>query len=88
MSRFIRREAGRLPMGSTMLVISAQPGEDLLAAMLDMKRKGRSTVLVKVGGQPPGVIADNLATYHVSDDVPWEVLEAINIKENTTMESA
>lgn len=80
MSRFIRREAGKLPWGSTLLVISAQPGDDLMAALLDFKRLGRSVALVKVGGTPPEASVDNLAVYHVSGETPWEIVEEIDIR--------
>jgi uncharacterized protein (DUF58 family) len=82
-ARFIRQEAGNLPWGSTLLVITAQPGEDLMGTLLDIKRKGRSTALVKVGGKPPEPIEENLGVYHVADELPWEVLEHINMEDKT-----
>ena len=53
-ARFIRQEASNLPWGSTLLVISAQPADKLLATLLDLKRVGRSVALVKVGGAGAG----------------------------------
>ena len=82
MSRFIRQEAGNLPWGSTLLVISAQPGDELIATLLDLKRLGRSVALIKVGGEPPQVTEGNLSTYHVRDDVAWEVVEDIDIQDS------
>jgi uncharacterized repeat protein (TIGR01451 family) len=79
-SRFIRQEAGNLPWGSTLLVIAAQPGKDLMATLLDLKRIGRSVALIKVGGEPPETAGDNLTVYHVPGDIPWEFVEKIDIK--------
>ena len=78
--KFIRQEAGNLPWGSTLLVVSAQPGENLIATLLDLKRIGRSTALIKVGGEPLETAGNNLAVYHVPDEMPWEVVENISIK--------
>jgi uncharacterized repeat protein (TIGR01451 family) len=80
-TRFIRQEASNLPWGSTLLVISAQPPDELLAALLDLKRVGRSVALVKVGGEAPEVSSGNLPVYHIRDDVAWELVQEIGLKE-------
>jgi uncharacterized protein (DUF58 family) len=79
-ARYIRQEAPGLPWGSTLLVISAQPGDDLLATLLDLKRAGRSVALVKVGGDMPEAGAGNLAVYHIRDDVAWDLVKEIGLK--------
>jgi uncharacterized protein (DUF58 family) len=79
-SRLIQQEAGNLPWGSTLLAISAQPTDELLATLLDLKRAGRSVALIKVGGAVPEVAASDLSVYHIRDDVPLDVLEQIGIK--------
>ena len=84
MARFIRQEASSLPWGSTLLVISAQPAEDLLATLLDLKRVGRSVALVKVGGTPRERLelsAGNLAVYHINDNIAWELVKQIGLVE-------
>jgi uncharacterized protein (DUF58 family) len=84
MARFIRQEASSLPWGSTLLVIAAQPAEDLLATLLDLKRVGRSVALVKVGGTPregQELSAGNLAVYQINDDVAWELVKQIGLVE-------
>jgi len=84
MAKYIREEASSLPWGSTLLVIAAQPAEELLATLLDLKRVGRSTALVKVGGVPkegpePGY--GDLKVYYVSDEAAWEVVKEIGLTE-------
>jgi uncharacterized protein (DUF58 family) len=80
-ARFIRQEVPVLPWGSTLVVISAQPFDELLAALLDLRRAGRSVALVKVGGAAPESGGDGLAAYHVPDNVAWEVVREIGLKE-------
>jgi uncharacterized protein (DUF58 family) len=81
MESFIRREASNLPWGSTLVVISAQPGEDMLGALLDLKRVGRSVALVRVGGALPEAVGEALPVYHVPDKVAWEVIPEISLQE-------
>lgn len=80
-ARFIREEAAALPWGSTIVVISAQPSDDLLGALLDLKRVGRSVALVKVGGTVPEVGEGTLPVYHIPDKVAWDVVQQIGLKE-------
>jgi uncharacterized protein (DUF58 family) len=79
-ARFIRQEASNLPWGSTLVVISAQPTDELLGALLDLKRVGRSVALVKVGGNVPETGGDALPVYHIPDKVAWEVVQEIGLK--------
>jgi uncharacterized protein (DUF58 family) len=79
-SRLIQLEAGNLPWGSTLVVISAQPTDELLATLLDLKRVGRSVALIKVGGDAPETSTDDLSVYHIRDDVAWDVVEQISLK--------
>ena len=78
-TRFIHQEARSLPWGSTLLVISAQPVEEMMAALMDLTRVGRSVALVKVGGEKPEIYSGNLPVYHISDDVAWELIKEIGL---------
>jgi uncharacterized protein (DUF58 family) len=80
-TRFIHQEASSLPWGSTMLVISAQPVDELMAALLDLKRLGRSVALVKVGGEKPELYGAKLPVYHINDDTAWELIKEIGLDE-------
>jgi uncharacterized protein (DUF58 family) len=79
-NRFIQQEARNLPWGSTLVVISAQPTDEMLATLLDLKRVGRSVALIKVGGAAPEVSTNNLSVYHIRDDAAWDVVEQISMK--------
>jgi uncharacterized protein (DUF58 family) len=80
-AQYVRQEAPGLPWGSTLLVVSAQPSDDLLATLLDLKRVGRAVVLVKVGGDVPDAGTGDLAVYHIKDDVAWDLVKEIGLKE-------
>jgi len=80
-ARFIQQEARSLPWGSTLVVVSAQPLDELLATLLDLKRVGRSVALVKVGGEKPEVSSGNLPVYHITDDVAWDLVKEIGLEE-------
>ncbi len=84
MATFIRQEAPSLPWGSTLLVIAAQPSEELVATLMDLNRVGRSVALVKMGSMPqegeePGY--GGLKVYNVSDETGWEVVKEIGLEE-------
>ncbi|MGD9143271.1 MAG: DUF58 domain-containing protein [Dehalococcoidia bacterium] len=79
--RFIRQEARNLPWGSSMVVISAQANEELVNTLLDMKRRGHSVSLIKVGGSVDNIHAPKLPVYHITDETAWDVVKEINLVE-------
>jgi uncharacterized protein (DUF58 family) len=80
-SRFIRQEVRNLPWGSTLVVITAQANEELIATLLDLQRVGRSVALIKIGNKAQKVDTGRLPVYQINDDVAWNVLEEINMVE-------
>ncbi len=80
MVTYLRQEASSLPWGSTLLMISAQPDEKLLASLLDLKRVGRSVTLVVIGNSYPEVNAAHFPVYRVSDEVAAELVKEIGLK--------
>ena len=81
MTRYIREEAASLPWGSTLVVISAQPDEKLMATLLDLKRVGRSVTLIVIGSEIKDVNAAHFPVYRVSDEVAWELIKEIKFNE-------
>ena len=79
-TRLVQQEARNLPWGTTLVVISAQPTDELLATLLSLQSVGRSTVLVKVGGELPEAHDTNQVIYHVPDKATWDVIEEISIQ--------
>ena len=82
--RYIRQEAHNLPWGSTLLVITAQPDDNLMAALLDLKRVGRNVTLVAVGGTAQDlekVQAGKIPIFQVTDEKAWDVVQEIGLQE-------
>jgi len=85
MVNYVRQEIRGLPWGSTLLVISARPDEKLMAALLDLKRVGRSIALVTIGAKDEELedIRDgHIPVFNVSDAVAWNVVQEIGLKES------
>jgi uncharacterized protein (DUF58 family) len=81
-TRYMRQEARSLPWGSTLLVISAQPDEALMGALLDLKRVGRAVTLVTIGGTPEEqekFQTGRLPFFNVSDAAAWNVVQEIGL---------
>lgn len=78
--RFIREEARRLPWGSTLVVITAQPSDHLLATLLELKRVGRSVVLIRIGGAPLRSDSNGIPIFHVTDDATWDLVDKVNLE--------
>jgi uncharacterized protein (DUF58 family) len=84
MTRYLRQQTRSLPWGSTLLVISAQPDENLMAALLNLKRLGRAVTLVSIGGKKEELEKLNtrsIPVYNVSDEVAWEIVKEIGLKD-------
>ncbi len=58
-------EAPRLPWGATLLVVSAVAHDDLLAALLDLRRAGRRVVLFTLAEEPPRQQLSGILVYHL-----------------------
>lgn len=86
--RFIREEARRLPWGSTLVVITAQPSDQLLGTLLELKRIGRSVVLIRVGGTTLHSNSNGIPIFHVPDDAAWDLVEKINLDAENELCSA
>jgi uncharacterized protein (DUF58 family) len=84
MVKYMRQEVRGLPWGSTLLVISAQPDESLMAALLDLKRVGRSVTLVTIGvaKEEQEKFQDaHIRVFNVSDEVAWQIVKEIGLKD-------
>jgi uncharacterized protein (DUF58 family) len=91
MVKYLRQEARSLPWGSTVLLISAQPGEALMAALLDLKRMGRSVTLVTIGGtreEREAIQTGHVNVFNVSDEAAWNVVKEIGLKDLAEKQNA
>ena len=77
--RLVVNENRNLPWGSSLVLITAAPTEDLIATLFRMKRAGRKIALIVVGGAQPEFSHQGFAIYYVSDKVPWQEIETLDI---------
>lgn len=61
--RFLLAEAPRLPYGATLLVLTAILNQELIEALLQMNRRGRSIILLSFARQPPPHLP-GITVYH------------------------
>ena len=78
-ARLVQNESQNFTWGSTMVVISAMPTDDLLSTLVKIKRGGRRVVLIVVGDSKPSISRDGLTVYHIREDIPWRELETLSI---------
>ena len=72
------REGRSLPWRTTLVVVSAAPTPTLMNSLMRFRRSGRRVALVAVGKQASLPSANGIAVYHVSDQVYWREMAAVN----------
>ena len=63
--QLLLHESPRLPWGATLLVVTAIAHDDLLAALLDLRRAGRKVALFTLAEQPPERVLQSITVYHL-----------------------
>jgi uncharacterized protein (DUF58 family) len=71
-------EAGHLPYGSTMVVISARVSDDLARTLFDMQRREHAVVLVTVGNERLAEPPAGVVYYHAGHEV-WNELKSLQL---------
>jgi len=61
----IRAEIPALPFGVSIIAISCNVAEDLVTALLDLKRQGHPVTLIAIGEQAPSNLPADLRTYWI-----------------------
>jgi uncharacterized protein (DUF58 family) len=77
-SRLVVNESRNLPWGSTLVVVTAIPTDELLSVLSNMKRAGRKVTLIIIGGKE-SINHNGLTTYHVPADVMWDKIETLSL---------
>jgi uncharacterized protein (DUF58 family) len=80
-ARLIYDESRAIPWGSTIVVVSAAPTENLLDALLAIKRAGRGVALIMVGDYGSAMNISGLPVFNVPEELLWRELEKINIRQ-------
>ncbi len=80
MHQFLQNESYKLPLGASLIMITACLSNELTSMLDELKRRGRQIILIKVGGEPPDLENSHLNAYHVNDNTAWNIIEKLNIK--------
>jgi uncharacterized protein (DUF58 family) len=84
----LRAEAGTLPFGALVIVVSPVISEGLLAALLDMRAAGHPTVLLAIGEEPPTDVPGELTVHWIGGHEAWERLDQLDLGQDTTRGAA
>jgi uncharacterized protein (DUF58 family) len=76
--QLLQRSMPAIPFGSTVIVITAQATEDLLAALLTLQDAGHPTVLLTVGDEKPEIPLV-FTRYHLGGRDAWHRLETLEL---------
>jgi uncharacterized protein (DUF58 family) len=71
-------ELNTLPLGATIMVISAVPGEALSAVLSDARRAGRPVALVAIGEKPPDM-PDEIRTFWIGGHEAYRHLKELDL---------
>jgi uncharacterized protein (DUF58 family) len=71
-------ELSTLPVGATIIVISAAPREALSAALLDARRAGRPVALAAIGEKPPDM-PDEIPTFWIGGHEAYRHLKELDL---------
>jgi uncharacterized protein (DUF58 family) len=75
--QLLNREARNVHVAATIVVITAEPNESLLATLNRFRRAGRRVALILVGERGDGLSLGGIPVYHVSDRIYWRELELV-----------
>lgn len=72
----IQAEHTRLPIGSTIVIITSSLGEQLVDALTQLQRHGHSLAILFVSSTPPPLKLAGIAVYHLGGNETWQRLMA------------
>ena len=65
----LRAESPRIPLGATLVLVTAVVTDELLATLIQLKEAGRRVVLVSLADEPPPDLK-GIIVYHLPEDAP------------------
>jgi uncharacterized protein (DUF58 family) len=81
--RFLRGEQPTLPYGAPIMAITATPGPETYAALLEIQRAGHPTSLIAVGDEPPlGVPGPLRCAWIGGDDAYARLIDAAHLPDD------
>jgi uncharacterized protein (DUF58 family) len=77
--RCLQAEATSLPFGAAVIAISAITTENLIAALLDLKRSGHPVTWLSIGKSMPDYVPDELQVYWIGDRTTYQQLLELDL---------
>ena len=78
--KLVMNETRTLHWGSTIVVISAAPDDTLLSTIIQLKKAGRSVVLISIGESVPPMEQSGITVYNIDDEMILNELETLKIE--------
>ena len=72
----IQAEHTRLPIGSSIVIITGSISEQLVDTLIQMRRSGHAVAILFVGGTPPPIKLAGVTIYHLGGNETWQRLTA------------
>jgi hypothetical protein len=66
----LRAESPRIPLGATLVLVSAVVSDEILATLIQLKEAGRRVVLVSLAEEQPPADLRGIIVHHLPADVP------------------
>jgi uncharacterized protein (DUF58 family) len=79
MGNLLFLQSRNLPYGSTVVVITALPSEEIMRALLHLHDSGHAVVLLTVGDKPLMTTVENIKVYHLGGRDVWRHLETLEL---------
>ena len=77
--RMLQAEAASLPFGTAVIAISAVTTDDMVAALLDLKRSGHPVTWLSIGSSAPERVPDDLQMYWIGDRTTYQRLVELDL---------
>ena len=87
LARVVRAEMSTLPFGAMVIAISAVVSDDLLAALLDLRRASHPVLLLAIGESTPEGVPDRLPMFWIGGSEAWHELKEFDFEAGLAGES-
>ena len=77
--RMLQAEATSLPFGAAVIAISAVTTDDMIAALLDLKRAGHPVTWLSIGESAPEHVPEGLAMYWIGNCTTYQRLVELDL---------
>ena len=66
----LRAESPHIPLGATLVLVTAIVHEEILATLIQLRKAGRRVVLISLAAEPPPKKLEGIIVHHLPDDTP------------------